>query len=65
MSVVLYDANGAIALDPATHLQTFSIPAGASAAGYFADNTLKVSEPIVELPTFEIKDDEACFLGYK
>jgi hypothetical protein len=35
----------------------------AADAGYIADNTIKVSEQIVGLPTFELKDDEACFLG--
>jgi hypothetical protein len=32
-------------------------------AEYCADYTIKVSEPILGLPTFEIKDDEACYLG--
>jgi hypothetical protein len=38
------------------------IPAG-SVANWYTDYTIKVSEPILGLPTFELKDDEACFLG--
>jgi hypothetical protein len=56
MSVVLYNADGVP--QPANT----SIVVGAG-ADWYADYTIKVSEPILGLPTFEIKDDEACFLG--
>ena len=56
MTVNLYNAAGV--LQPAgTELVVNA------AAGYYADYTIKVSEPILGLPTFELKDDEACFLG--
>jgi hypothetical protein len=35
----------------------------AATARYYTDYTIKVSEPILGLPTFETKDDEACYLG--
>ena len=54
MTVVLYDGKG----DPVV---TGMVPAGAASANYYADITIKVSEPILGLPTFELEDDEACF----
>lgn len=32
-------------------------------AGFYVDIVLNVSEPLLGLPCFELKDDEACFLG--
>jgi hypothetical protein len=56
MTVVLYDGNGDVVV-------TGIVPAEAASANYYADITIKVSEPILGLPTLELKDDEACFLG--
>jgi hypothetical protein len=50
MSVVLYNQLG-------VEQVTGEIPAG-SVPGFYADYTIKVSQPILGLPTFEIKDDE-------
>ena len=56
MTVNLYNAAGA--LQPAG-----TVLLANTATDYYADYTIKVSEPILGLPTFELKDDEACFLG--
>ena len=57
--LILYDQAGA-KVDSVNGLST--IPAG-SVAGFYADIKIKVSEPILGLPTFELKDHEAAFMG--
>jgi hypothetical protein len=56
ISFQLYKADGT-----ATATQTQFV--AADGAGCYADITISVSEPILGLPTFEIKDHEAAFMG--
>jgi hypothetical protein len=56
ISFILYKANG----DLATSQTGFIVGDG---AGCYADITISVSEPILGLPTFEMKDHEAAFMG--
>ena len=56
ISFKLYKADGTFA----TSQTGFIVGDG---AGCYADITISVSEPILGLPTFEIKDHEAAFMG--
>ena len=56
ISFILYKADGG-----ATATQTQFV--AADGAGCYADITITVSEPILGLPTFEMKDHEAAFMG--
>jgi len=56
ISFILYKSDGS-----ATATQTQFV--AADGAGCYADITITVSEPILGLPTFEMKDHEAAFMG--
>jgi hypothetical protein len=61
------DSNITIKLYTAAGVEVVNriIPANATGAPvlYYADISIRVSEPILGLPTFELKDHEACYMG--
>jgi hypothetical protein len=63
MTVNLYTPDNVVVAVSTTDGTVGQLLIPVATAGYYADYTIKVSEPILGLPTFELKDDEACYLG--